>query len=237
LLFAGDFQRRGNIAPEGVKDRGCYVAISEDDAKTWRIKKLPGTQPHEKPEYQADPDTLGYTVMRQAPNGMIHLVTTMNTPCLHFEFNESWVLSDQDGSAPDIMASTARSTGKLVSFTEHWRKGRVKARWSGTVADDSRFLLEGKEEWFFEDGSPQYAANYHLGKKTGFEMRWSGKDQLEWQREHKPDGTCVWTQMFENGRKKSESTWRDFKAEGPARVWDRSGKLTPETNFISGLLR
>jgi len=158
LLFAGDFQKRGNIAPEGVTNRGCYVAISEDEGATWRIKKLPGTQPHEKPEYQNDPDTLGYSAMRQAPNGKIHLVTTMNNPCLHFEFNEAWVMSD-------------------AGETEIAARERSEAR------------------------------------------------------------TFVRTQYWDNGVKKSESTWRGYKAEGPAQRWDREGKLISEVQFENGLLQ
>ena len=237
LLFAGDFQRRGNIAPEGVTHRGCYVAISEDEAATWRIRKLPGTQPHEKPEYQVDPDTLGYTVLRQAPNGMIHLVTTMNTPCLHFEFNEAWVLSAQEETDRDVMASTAATPGPLRSFTEKWLGGRLKARWSGTVADDGRFLLEGREEWFFQDGSPHYVATYHLGRKTGEEIFWRSPGQIAWQRHHRPGGEYVWTQYWENGQKKSESTWRDFKADGPARVWDLHGNPVSAAEFTGGVLK
>jgi predicted neuraminidase len=237
LLFAADFQRRGNVAPEGVTDRGCYVAVSDDDGATWRFKKLPGTQPHEKPEYQADPDTLGYTVLRQAPNGMIHLVTTMNTPCLHFEFNEAWVLSGQEETAQNVMASTAVTAGRLRSFTEKWPGGRLKARWSGTVADDGRFLLEGREEWFFQDGSPNYVAAYHLGRKTGLESFWRAPGQLAWQRQHGPDGECVWTQYWDNGRKKAESVWRDSKADGPARLWDREGNLVSEAAFEAGALK
>lgn len=158
LLFAGDFQKRGNIAPEGVTNRGCYVAISEDEGVTWRMKKLPGTQPHEKPEYQNDPDTLGYSAMRQAPNGMIHLITTMNNPCLHFEFNEAWVMSE-------------------AGETEIVARERSEAR------------------------------------------------------------TFVRTQFWDNGAKKSESTWRGFKADGPARRWDREGKLISEVEFKDGLLQ
>ena len=56
------------------------------------IQETSGAQPHEKPEYAHEPPTLGYTALRQAPNGMIHLISTMNTPCLHFEFNEAWLL-------------------------------------------------------------------------------------------------------------------------------------------------
>lgn len=51
-------------------------------------------QPHEKPEYAHEPPTLGYSVLRQAPNGLIPLITTMNTPCLHFEFNEAWLITN-----------------------------------------------------------------------------------------------------------------------------------------------
>ncbi|MEY4387381.1 MAG: hypothetical protein RLY20_2664 [Verrucomicrobiota bacterium] len=158
LLFAADFQKRGNIAPEGVTNRGCYVAISDDDGATWRVKKLPGTQLHEKPEYQKDADTLGYSAMRQAPNGMIHLITTMNNPCLHFEFNEAWVMSD-------------------AGETEIAARERSEAR------------------------------------------------------------TFVRTQFWDNGAKKSESSWRGYKAEGPARRWDREGKLISEVEFKGGAIK
>jgi predicted neuraminidase len=157
LLFAGDFQKRGNIAPAGVTNRGCYVALSTDEGATWRIKTLPGTQPHEKPEYQKDPDTLGYSALKQAPNGMIHLITTMNRPCLHFEFNEAWVTSE---ARETEVAARERSEARTHVRTEYW----------------------------------------------------------------------------ENGAKKSESTWRGFKADGPAKRWDRDGKLISDVQFKDGLL-
>jgi hypothetical protein len=157
LLFAGDFQKRFNIAPAAVTNRGCYVAISDDDGAMWRFKTLPGTQPHEKPEFQKDPDTLGYSAMKQAPNGMIHLITTMNTPCLHFEFNEAWLTSD---AGETEVAARERSEARIRVRTQYW----------------------------------------------------------------------------DNGVKKSESTWRGFKADGPARRWDRNGKLISEVQFTNGTL-
>src|SRR5688572_10963117 len=36
LLFSADFQRRGNIAPTNVTERGSYLAWSDDDGATWR---------------------------------------------------------------------------------------------------------------------------------------------------------------------------------------------------------
>ncbi|NOS70988.1 MAG: hypothetical protein HOP33_13785, partial [Verrucomicrobia bacterium] len=240
LLFAGDFQKRGNIAPAGITNRGCYVAISENDGVTWRVKKLPGTQPHEKPEYQNDPDTLGYSAMRQAPNGMIHLVTTMNSPCLHFEFNEAWLISNESGNTIDVdlLRSTAtKPVAPNQKFEETFADGKIKARWSGTVANDGRFLLEGEGQWWFANGRPHHESNYELGRKIGTESFWRQDGTIAWRREHKPDGISVWTQFWESGGKKSESHWRGFKADVRARSWDRDGKLNSEAEFRDGLLR
>ena len=241
LLFAGDFQKRGNIAPEGVTNRGCYVAISEDDGETWRIKNLPGTQPHEKPEYQNDPDTLGYSAMRQAPNGMIHLITTMNTPCLHFELNEAWVMSDEPDTETEfaMRVSKAMKFGKRHNFESSHPDGKLKAHWHGSVMDDERFLLSGGEQWYLPNGKEQYrVASWRFGYRTGTEALWRPDGTMAWLRESsEAGGEMKWTQFWENGAKKSESTWRGFKAEGPARRWDRDGKLISEVLFTDGLIQ
>ena len=96
--------------------------------------------------------------MRQAPNGMIHLITTMNNPCLHFEFNEAWVMSD---AGETEIAARERSEARTFVRTEYW----------------------------------------------------------------------------DNGVKKSESSWRGYLADGPARRWDREGKLISEVRFQDGQLQ
>lgn len=101
---------------------------------------------------------LGVALNPQAPNGMIHLITTMNTPCLHFEFNEAWVLSDEGETE---VAARERAGARVHTRTLYW----------------------------------------------------------------------------ENGARKSESTWRGFKAHGPARLWDREGRLISEALFQNGLLQ
>jgi len=236
LFFAGDFQRRGNIAPTNIAERGSYVALSDDDGETWRIKKLPGAQPHEKPEYQREPPTLGYSAARQAPNGMIHLVTTMNTPCLHFEFNEAWILSGAATPAADseLMKSRASKVRKVETFTEKFADGRMKSRWSGGVADDERFLKDGDEKWFYPNGKLQYEASFKLGRRTGTETFYRPDGTVEWRWKHKRDGTSTWTQFRENGRKKSESTWRGSIAHGTARTWNGAGRALSEANFTAG---
>lgn len=239
LLFAGDFQKRFNIAPDGVKERGCYVALSTDDGNTWRIKKLPGTQPHEKPEFQSDPDTLGYSALKQAPNGMIHLITTMNTPCLHFEFNEAWVMSDAaEENNLALQLSKAVRRGKTTRVDEKYPNGKLKAHWRGGVADDGRFLLEGGEQWFSPNGNVQYQVNlWILGNKVGTETLFNPDRSPVWRRETCDEWSIrVWTQYWDNGTKKSESTWRGFKADGPARRWDRDGKLISDVQLKNGQL-
>ena len=239
LFFAGDFQKRGNIAPKEVAQRGCYVALSDDDGETWRIKKLPGTQPHERADLATQPDTLGYSAARQAPNGMIHIITTMNTPCLHFEFNESWILSAEPDAAgdPELMRPTVTKVSKTQTFTEKFRGGSLRYRWQGGVANDGRFLRHGKTEWFYASGQTQCQAQFALGRPTGAETYWRPDGTMAWRWEHRSDGLAVWTQFWENGAKKSESTWRGHLADGPARTWGRSGSLISETSFLAGRLQ
>ncbi|RPJ81075.1 MAG: exo-alpha-sialidase, partial [Acidobacteria bacterium] len=113
LFFAGDYVLHNDGSqPAGINQLGSYVALSEDEGKTWRFKKLIGAQLHEdieRAERMKGP-TLGYSVARQAANGLIHLITTMNNPCLHFELNEAWILNDQTGERADkeLMRSNAR---------------------------------------------------------------------------------------------------------------------------------
>ena len=107
LFFAGDYQDIRGQRPAGVSGRGAYVALSEDEGATWRLKRLIGAQPHESLGALGGADTLGYSAACQAPNGMIHLITTMNQPCLHFELNEAWIL------APD--APPPRNAALLLS--------------------------------------------------------------------------------------------------------------------------
>jgi hypothetical protein len=236
LLFAGDFQRRGNVAPREIAERGCYVALSEDDGKTWRTKKLPGAQRHERFQSENDPATLGYSVLRQAPNGVIHLITSMTAPCLHFEFNEMWILSDValPDSDSELMRPRAIRVGKVEAFTEEYSHGKLKARWSGGVADDGRFLLHGEQKFFFENGKPRYEAHYELGRKTGAETLWRADGSMQWRWDHRRDGTSSWTEFWENGNKKAESTWRGFLAHGRAERWDRNGRSVTAAEFTNG---
>ena len=127
LFFAGDFNEKEGGHPPSITEKGSYVALSDDDGKTWRIKKLPGAQPHEDGKYVV---TIGYSVARQGPDGLIHLITSMNRPCLHFAMNEAWILEKDSKeytmSDAELMAPGAGSVSNVKTYTEKYRYARME---------------------------------------------------------------------------------------------------------------
>ena len=241
LAFAADFVYHNNGSqPKGINQLGSYVAISGDEGETWRFKKLIGAQLHEdldRAETMKGP-TLGYAVMRQGPNGMIHLVATMNNPCLHFEFNEAWILDNEQGERSDaeLMSSSAKAVPAARLMEEKYPSGKAHIAASGGIADDGRFLLNGPEIWYYENGQKQHEAEYKLGRKTGTENFWAPDGQLIWSCEHRDNGTSTWRQYWPGGKLKAESNWKNFKADGVAKLWDASGTLVSEKRFVAGRL-
>jgi len=238
LLFAGDFQDPGGDSPESITQRGSYVALSDDEGKTWHIKKLIGTQRHEDRNRLGGADTIGYSAARQGPNGLIHLITTMNRPCLHFVFNEAWILAEhteyEGMSDAELMKSSAMKILKLERFEKKYSNGNTRATWSGGIADNGRFVLDGPETWYYRNGKKQWQVTYKLGRKVGKETYWASDGSVKWSWEHRDDASAVWTQWWSAGKKKAESTWRNHKCEGIARRWDRKGKIISEVKFIGG---
>jgi len=225
LFFAADSQDLKGKRPADFPERTSFVALSDDDGRNWRRRALPETLPHET--QAALPSTLGYAVARQAPNGVIHLITSMNDPSLHFELNEAWIL-DTDSSAA---SAPAPSAGELLQNEEKYRDGKLRGQWSGRIGAEGRYLLDGASTWFYPDGRKQWEVTYRDGVKVGVETYWAPDGSKRWMWERSPDGTAVWTQWWPNGQKKSESGWRLRRAVGVARWWDSSGKLTTERRF------
>ena len=238
LLFACDFQCRGGAQPKGFTQRGALVALSDDEGETWRVKKLPGAQVHERDKPWGA--TLGYSALRQAPNGMIHLITTMNRPCLHFEMNEAWILAPPAKEKPDadLMRSAATSISAVKQYTEKHPNGQPRITWSAGIADDGRHLLHGTETWYYDSGLRQRQATYHLGRKVGRETCWSpdGRVRSAWQH-GKPGERSLWTQWWPNGQKKAESSWRGLLCDGPATCWDPAGNVVSRKTFVAGRMK
>lgn len=244
LFFVSDAYliKANHAPPAGWKyGNGCFVAISTDQGESWHVKPLPVQLPnHERGKY----GTLGYVTSRQAPNGVIHVLSTETQPCLHYELNEAWVLSDAgDISAPE-------TGGETRNYSENYPDGKVKAQWSAKIMPDGRYLLDGAETDYYENGQKQYEVTYVLGCKTGGETFWAPNGAKIWAWSHDLDNhRSVWTQYWSNGQKKVESTWntlpmaRDLKrqffglvADGPVRQWNEDGSLKFQGKFANGLL-
>ena len=230
LFFAGDYQsRKGGKQPEAVKERGAYVALSDDEGKTWKMRKLPGALPHESwslaPQEQRgkllSDATIGYSSAAQASNGVIHLLTSMNHPSQHFEMNEAWILNGGETAVvPD--------GGKTVSGKQMDAGGKPQATWSGIVQQNGQYRLNGTETWLYPDGSTQYKVTWKKGVKVGEESYWSRNGKLKWQWDHQPDGASTWTQYWPDGAKKHQSSWRNNVFTGEATDWSADGKtVTP----------
>lgn len=193
LFFVADLFDKKKLGPKGA---GAFVALSDDDGETWNTRQLPGIV------------TVGYTTAAQAPNGVIHIVTSKNEPPLHIELNEAWVLHG-GGEISDVP-----KTGKLQQFKESYASGNLKATW-GQVAG----RLEGKQTFYYENGQKQWEAAFDHGRKTGVESLWTRDGHKQWERRYTGD-TWTWQIFDAAGRIAAESRWRgkdliDANPEGP----------------------
>lgn len=219
LFMTGDFYPSKRIEKaKSITEDGSYVALSDDDGETWHMKRLPGNF-----SVQRGKPSVGYSVARQGPNGLIHVVTSCNHPGLHYELNEAWILSDATYADDDPTMNRSKATA-VTGVKEHREKfsdGSPRVVWSSGRADDGRVLLHGAETWYYAGGAKQREATYALGVKTGRETYWSptGAKQSEW--DHRADGTSVWRTWWSDGSLRSESTWKDHRlVDGTDRLFE-----------------
>ena len=241
-LVTDSYHRKKDAPPEGWRyGEGCVVAISKDDGENWHIKRLPVELPHEADQKRG---TLGYATVRQSPSGVIHVLATMTHPCLHYELNEAWIMSD----AKDIAAETAG--GSIKTFSEKYPGGAPRSTWSARIRPNGRYLLEGTETSFYENGQKEHEATYENGRKNGTETFWAADGTKLWSWSHNPQkNTSTWVHYWSNGRKRIESAWstrpkardldRTFSglvANGPTYHWNRDGSPANAYEFKNGLL-
>lgn len=244
LFYATDsYIKKSGKSPDGwTLGPGSFVAVSTNNGADWHFKKVPVALPHHEDRHF---DTLGYVTARQAPNGVIHVLSTMTQPCLHYELNEAWVFSD----AGETPAETAG--GVVKKFSENYPNGKLRSKWSARICPNGRYLLDGKETDYYESGAKQREVTYANGRKTGRERFWTADGKLLWGWQHDlKNNRSVWTQYWPNGKKKLQSTWntkpeaRDkqilffgLMADGPVKHWSEDGSLTFSGNFVNGMLK
>ncbi|MHC4624376.1 MAG: hypothetical protein ACYS4W_10805, partial [Planctomycetota bacterium] len=236
LFFCSDYQKSfGCEQAPGIDDYGSLVALSDDEGQTWTIKKLTSALPHQCMCWDCgNVGTLGYSAARQAANGVIHVISTMNHPCQHFEMNEAWIL---DPAMPPTLPPDPGTSGTVAGHQENYPGGATKATWSAKTCNDGRYLLHGTETWYYESGQKQYEVTYYNGNKVGDETYWGPDGVKQWSWYHnQPANSSVWAQWWPNGLKHIESRWRygGMVANGDSYFWDMCGQPEAAWNFVDG---
>ncbi len=181
LFFVADFFDKKKL---GAKGAGAFVALSDDDGETWTTRQLPNLT------------TVGYTTATQAPNGVIHIVTSKSDPAVEIELNEAWV---REGGAESPAPLGSRPVHR---FVERYPSGQVKATWG--MANG---LLEGEQAFYYPDGRKEWEATFDGGRKTGLEIWWSPEGRKQWEKRYTGD-TWTWAIFDAAGRAMAESRWR-----------------------------
>lgn len=184
LFFVADFFDKKKLGP---KDAGAFVALSDDDGETWQTRQLPGIT------------TVGYTTATQAPNGVIHIVTSKNSPDLHIELNETWVFK---GPLPEVVSDLYGVT----SYRESHSNGKTRATWSASVRRHG-YRLEGQQIFYYENGQKQWDVTFQSGAKTGVETRWDPSGHKLWEKSYSPNSMWTWKVFDAAGRVTAESRW------------------------------
>jgi formylglycine-generating enzyme required for sulfatase activity len=196
LFFVADFNPKQE---KHIHKDGAYVALSDDDGKNWKIKRLP-------------PDilTVGYVTSTQGPDGVIHIATSKNSVNYEIELNEAWVLSDSESASPDPDAKTIdNAPGPVTRYAEKWPNGKLKSEWGTARANDGRTLLEGPQTFYFESGLKQWTADFHLGRKIGDEVFYRANGSKAWTKSYSADGAWTWRIFDDAGAQTAESHWRN----------------------------
>ena len=188
LFFVADYEVHKNTPGHR---KGAFAALSPDDGKTWKLRELP------------DLTTVGYVTAAQGADGVIHIVTSKNEPydvCL--SLNEYWVLNGGE---------SAGATGALRDVArrqETFASGKVRATWSGGWSADGRYLLDGTQTFFYENGRKQWESAWTAGRHAGTETFWDSGGPKLWEKVYGADGEWTWRVFGAAGAVSAESSWK-----------------------------
>ena len=200
LFFVADGSLHKGAPPSGPVKPGAFAWLSDDDGKTWQSRQLPALA------------TVGYVTATQGPDGVIHIVTSKNKPAdLEIELNEAWVLSTADPQPESAVVHDAKS------YREKWPNGKTKAEWGAGISAANRYVLDGRQTFYYEDGRKQWESTFSAGRPTGTETFWDPSGHKQWEKLHGGDGTWTWRLFDDSGRMTAESKWKgkELVAVGP----------------------
>ena len=210
LFYVGGSRqgREDRVPKRYLGKRYGVVALSDDDGRNWIMRKLVGGQIRDEAGESIEVGGVGYVTACQAANGIIHVVTSH--PSRHFELNEAWLLEGA-GDSMDYGDTVNMVPGSVSQYRENYPSGKLKATWSAGSGDDGRYLLDGTETWYYENGQKQWEVTYRSGRKIGIETYYNVDGGKEWKWSRTEEGTGVWTVWRRDGNLKAVSRWRGNK--------------------------
>ena len=165
LFFVADLFGRKTPGPKGD---GAFVALSDDDGETWKTRTLPGLK------------TVGYVTATQAPNGVIHIVTSKSEPERHVELNEAWVM--EGGPESPASADPRLLNGRQAfAYPDHQKQWEATYRNGRKTGVETWWSASGRKAWersYADDGTWTWRIFDASGKVTA-ESRWRGKNLLD----------------------------------------------------------
>jgi len=172
-----------NFSPKVGSSSGVYAALSKDDGANWKIKPLPMGLPHETDLKNFS--TLGYSTVRQGPNGVIHILSTMTHPCLHYEINEAWIESSADSDNTDSHSAPREQQKQKQQARASTASGGT-ATWGYIVDLVYGYALHGTFTTTHPNSSAlEYNATYNAGMRLS-ESYHNTKGRLVWRWTHQP---------------------------------------------------
>ncbi|MHC4636006.1 MAG: SUMF1/EgtB/PvdO family nonheme iron enzyme, partial [Planctomycetota bacterium] len=212
LLYISDMGQAKDPALTGFTERGSYVCLSDDKGESWKIRRLIGGQTKGKDGESVKFRSVGYVGASQTANGVIHLVTSRNTPDLHVELNEAWILAaDDDAQKAAKTDYSPVAGGTLKQYEELYPDGKPKAKWTGGVNSQGLYLLHDEQSFYYPDGRLQWQMTFKNGLRVGLESYYRQDGTMQWQRRHDGLGSSELTLFDNSGKKKAVSQWKDKK--------------------------
>ncbi len=209
LFYASNFNWSRDPNVTGFEGPGAYAGLSDDNGKTWQIRKLHADQLLDEDAKPVLVRTVGYVGVAQTANGLIHLVTSHNNPELHIEMNEAWIL--RRGGTPTPTDRTVVRPGAVKQYHEDYPSGKTKVTYGAGISRDGRLVLHGKETWYYPTGQKKWQVNYRAGDRVGTETYWNPDGTGKWQWHYTADGVDILMLWTADARVKATSRWHNNK--------------------------
>jgi hypothetical protein len=236
LFMCGDFQDKQGRRPAGETRWGSYAAYSADEGETWTIKHMWGAQGRKQGgTLFGGAATLGYCVARQSADGLIHVITSNNHPCLHFCFNEAWLLTPEAPSPDDgvLMRNTAGELRDVRSYEQRYPDGGLQCTYSGGFAENGTFCLHGDETWYYPSGAVMTRSGWERGERAGSYVYLTQDGTKIWEWAYR-DGGELYRTYYKNGAIKSAGRYVNRMADGLAQTYGLDGAVETEVVFENG---